>query len=247
MAVSWRITVFQKCLAETPNFIVFWGRAFWAKFSNFGTPKIKNRKFWLIAEKLVFGYFCCFLFLFFLFLVLFCCLSFGGGFKGQVRWPKGPPHLALNPPYFLGVFVFVFLVSLFLFLLFCFCFFEGLGPSEVAFGPPHLTLNPHKSSCFFVIFFLFVFSFLCLLLIEKLFGPQKGHFCLFFRVSPSFSLVVFLTLFHFLFLCLSLLPFFRPSFFSFLFCFRLVPCYLSLSFFVLFLCFSFMKRTASTY
>ena len=30
---------------------------------------------------------------------------FFGGFKGQVRWPKGPPHLALNPPYF---FVFVF-------------------------------------------------------------------------------------------------------------------------------------------
>ena len=24
---------------------------------------------------------------------------FFGGFKGQVRWPKGPPHLALNPPY----------------------------------------------------------------------------------------------------------------------------------------------------
>ena len=34
-----------------------------------------------------------------LFLVLF---FFGGGFKGQVRWPKGPPHLALNPLYVLG-------------------------------------------------------------------------------------------------------------------------------------------------
>ena len=32
-----------------------------------------------------------------LFVVFFC---FFGGFKGQVRWPKGPPHLALNPPYF---------------------------------------------------------------------------------------------------------------------------------------------------
>ena len=31
----------------------------------------------------------CWVFLFFLF----------GGFKGQVRWPEGPPHLALNPPY----------------------------------------------------------------------------------------------------------------------------------------------------
>ena len=34
---------------------------------------------------------------FFLFLFCFCF----GGFKGQVRWPKGPPHLALNPPYIL--------------------------------------------------------------------------------------------------------------------------------------------------
>ena len=40
----------------------------------------------------------CFLFLFF------------GGFKGQVRWPEGPPHLALNPPY----------------LFFCFCLFVFL-------------------------------------------------------------------------------------------------------------------------
>ena len=28
-----------------------------------------------------------------------------------MRWPKGPPHLALNPPYlFIFVFVFVFFV-----------------------------------------------------------------------------------------------------------------------------------------
>ena len=32
-------------------------------------------------------------------------LLLSGGFKGQVRWPKGPPHLALNPPYFFFVFV----------------------------------------------------------------------------------------------------------------------------------------------
>ena len=36
---------------------------------------------------------CLFWFLCFLFLFLF------GGFKGQVRWLKGPPHLALNPPF----------------------------------------------------------------------------------------------------------------------------------------------------
>ena len=52
----------------------------------------------------LFGLFVCFgLFVFLLvFLFLF------GGFKDQVRWPKGPPHLALNPPYFLFFFVFLF-------------------------------------------------------------------------------------------------------------------------------------------
>ena len=67
-----------------------------------------------------------FVFRFFVFF-LFC---FIGGFKGQVRWPKGPPHLALNPPYFL---VFVFCLLLFFFVcfllvfVFLFLFFlEGL-------------------------------------------------------------------------------------------------------------------------
>ena len=47
----------------------------------------------------------CFLFLFFLVLVFcFCSWFCFGGFKGQVRWPKGPPHLALDPPYFFIVF-----------------------------------------------------------------------------------------------------------------------------------------------
>ena len=45
---------------------------------------------------------CYLLFLLFLF---FCFVCFFGVFKGQVRWPKGPPHLALNPPY---LFIFVF-------------------------------------------------------------------------------------------------------------------------------------------
>ena len=39
---------------------------------------------------------------------LFLGGCFLGGFKGQVRWPNGPPHLALNPPYFGGIFFFVF-------------------------------------------------------------------------------------------------------------------------------------------
>ena len=53
--------------------------------------------------------FVCFGFVSALLLVLFFFIVlFFGGFKGQVRWPKGPPHLALNPPYF---------------YFFCFCFF----------------------------------------------------------------------------------------------------------------------------
>ena len=42
-----------------------------------------------------------FFFVFVFFLLLFLFGVFLGGFKGQVSWwPKGPPHLALNPPYF---------------------------------------------------------------------------------------------------------------------------------------------------
>ena len=74
----------------------------------------------------------CFLFcFFFLFFVCFCffLFCFIGGFKGQVRWPKGPPHLALNPHYFL-VFVFcllLFFVCFFLvFVFFVSVFLEGL-------------------------------------------------------------------------------------------------------------------------
>ena len=44
---------------------------------------------------LCFSCFLCFWDCYVLLLFLF------GGFKGQVRWPKGPPHLALDPPYFL--------------------------------------------------------------------------------------------------------------------------------------------------
>ena len=48
---------------------------------------------------------------------------FFGGLKGQVRWPKGPPHLALNPPYlFSSVFGLFFGLSFCWFLFFVFCF-----------------------------------------------------------------------------------------------------------------------------
>ena len=66
----------------------------------------------------------CLFFLFnrFFVFVVFCFYSFlfvFGGFKGQVRWPKGPHHLALNPPYLFCFLLFV----LFGGVLF---FFEGL-------------------------------------------------------------------------------------------------------------------------
>ena len=42
----------------------------------------------------------------FLFFLGVSFLGGRGGFKGQVSWPKGPPHLALNPSYFFGLFSF---------------------------------------------------------------------------------------------------------------------------------------------
>ena len=48
--------------------------------------------------------------------LMFCffCMFFGR-LKAQVRWPFGPPHLALNTPYFSG-FVFCFFFFPFLVL-----------------------------------------------------------------------------------------------------------------------------------
>ena len=56
---------------------------------------------------------------FFFSVFVFCFVCFFGGFKGQVRWPKAPPHLALNPPHLLiFVFVFVFFFCSFAFFVF---------------------------------------------------------------------------------------------------------------------------------
>ena len=107
---------------ETPIFIVFLGCALFGpscQKGKFWTPTQTGRKFSLITEKLIFQYFLFFLvfFSFFLFLFFFWFVFFVflfGGFKGHVRWPEGPPHLALNPPY---------LIFLFLFCFWFFCFF----------------------------------------------------------------------------------------------------------------------------
>ena len=101
-----------------------------------------------------------------------------GGFKGQVRWPKGPPHLALTPPYlFFMFFLFSFLSLLFntkktLFSprkghFYLFSVFLFLSPLAF-FGLP-----------------LFLFLFLCLsLFFFSFFLPS----CLFLSFSFFFAL-----------------------------------------------------------
>ena len=171
-----------------------------------------------------FGFLLAFFVLFFFFFFVFLCFVFFGGFKGQVRWPKGPPHLALNPPYF---FVFVF-------LLFFVVFFGGFkGQVRWPKGPPHLALNPPY---FLFVFFGFLFFFFALLSLFFLIGkktcfpPRKGHFCLFSMflfLSPLtfFGLPLFLSLSFSV--SLFLLSFFLPSCLSSLLYF----CFLFLSLF----------------
>ena len=104
----------------------------------FGPKERKHRQFGLIIEKLIFWcllVFCVFSFFGFLCVLLFLFLFlFSGGFKGQVMWPKGPPHLALNPPY-LFCFVFCFVL--------CSVSLGGFkGQVRWPKGPPRLSLNP---------------------------------------------------------------------------------------------------------
>ena len=125
----------------------------------------------------IFGFGLFFLFLFpfqcfvsfcfcFLFVFWFCfCFLFGG----KVRWPEGPPHLALNPPFFfLVLFAFCFEkekpdsppkkghVCLFFCVSLCFAF--------VFYTPPFLSLSHSLLSLFFSSFLLcfFLLSFFVL-------------------------------------------------------------------------------------
>ena len=157
MAVSWLRTVFQKVVLWNPYFIVFFGCAlFWPscqKREILDTHQ-KEKKELTDNWKALFWYFVFFFFFFSFFffffpVFFFSFLCFFGGFKGQVRWPEGPPHLALNPPYF-------FFVSFFVFV-FCFFFFFGGFKGQVRWpkGPPHLALNPPY--LFFFVPFLSLF------------------------------------------------------------------------------------------
>ena len=159
---------FSKKLAETPIFIVFFGCALFGprcqKKGNFGHPPKKEKIDWNWKAHFLFFFCVCFFFFCFYGGFIFFVVFFWG-FKGQVRWPEGPPHLALNPPYF------------------CFCVFFGgglvffcggfKGQVRLPKGPPHLALNFLFCFCFFcfvsVFCFVFVvfFAFPSLLLIEK--------------------------------------------------------------------------------
>ena len=221
--------LFKKKGPKTPIFIVLFG------FRFFG-PRCKKGKFWkatqkkgkicLITEKLVFGIFAvffCWLLFFLLFCLFFFCsfvfVFFFGGFKGQVRWPEGPPHLALNPPYYFLCFFCLFVCFCFVFLLvFCWFFFGGFkGQVRWPEGPPHLALNPPYLFLLFLLFcFCFGFVFWLLNTKKPCFPPEKGIFCLFsvflflsplaFFGPPSFSVSLSLSL-SFLFLSLFLLVF----------------------------------------
>ena len=82
---------------------------------------------------------------------------------------------------------------------------------------------------------------------KTLFFPIKRAFLVIIQCLPLFLLSLFgLPLFHFLFLCLSLLLFFLPSFLSF-FLLSFGSLFLPLSFFFFLLGFCFMKRTTSKY
>ena len=225
-------------------------RVFWAKVSkkgNFWIPCQKKKKILTDNWKALFLVFLCFL-LFLSWLFFFCCffvvflfclfcfvfvLFLFGGFKGQVRWPKGPPHLALNPPYF---FVFVF------FCFFVLFFFGGFkGQVRWPKGPPHLALNPPYFLfvfCWFLFFFFALLSLFFLIDKKPVFPPRKGHFLLIFNVSLSFSLNLFWPPPFSVSLSLSLCCSFLFTFLLvFLFCFLFVSCFclfLSLSFFIAF-------------
>ena len=143
-------------------------------------------------------------FLVFVFFV-FCCFVFFGGFKGQVRWPKGPPHLALNPPYF------------FLFF-FCFCFF--LCFPLFVFSIDKKTCFPPKKRSFFV-----YFQCLPLFLFSLFWASPLCSLSLSLSLSCLF-LSSFLPVFHFLFLVFLFFLFVVFAFFvsrcSFVFVFLLV-------------------------
>ena len=121
-------------------------------------------------------------------------------FKGQVRWPEAPPHLALNPPYLIFLFLGGGLFFPFLSLLFI-------------FNTKQYLFFPQKRA------FLFIFESLPLLLLRLFWPPPFSIYLLCLSLSLSLS---FFSLF--LLSCLSFLLsfgsfFLSLSFLLFLLCF----------------------------
>ena len=151
-------------------------------------------------------------FVFFLCFLLFC-FCFFGGFKGQVRWPEGPPHLALNPPYFL-FFFYSSLPCLSLFLIgkpvfppkkdnFWWFICVSLCFSLALFGPPLFSLSLSLSlfcsfffllpSCFSFLFLVLALSF-CFVFVSR---------CYFVFVFSACCLALFwIIMFDFLLFCI---------------------------------------------
>ena len=167
------------------------------------------------------------------FVLVFVFFDFFGGFKGQVRWPEGPPHLALNPPYFL--FVFVFFGFCFFFLCFPFLFFSI--DKKTCFPPkkgPFLfifSVSLSFSLAFFVLPPFIPFLVLCLSLVlfflPSCFSFYLSGSCFFFLLCLLFCFKMF---FCFCFFCLLSCVVLNHNI-SFLFALHLV--FLLLLFFVL--------------
>ena len=142
------------------------------------------------------------LFIFFVFCFLFFFVFvFFGGFKGQVRWPEGPPHLALNPPYLFCFFVCFLFVLFFLFFGggVVFSFLSLLLSEKNQFSPKkgHFCLFLSVSLCFSWAFFglpLVQFLFLCLSLV-LFFLSSFLSFLFCFLLVPSFSLFLSFSVF----------------------------------------------------
>ena len=143
-------------------------------------------------------FFCCFC----VFVLVSLFLFLFGGFKGQVRWPKGPPDLALNPPYLL---FFLLLFGAFLSLLLtekpCFSPLEG----------PFVLVFFCVSLCFSLAYFFaspfFTFSFFVSLLWFSFFLASCVSF-LFLVLAFSFLvLFVFVSRCYFVFVFLLVVLF----------------------------------------
>ena len=227
------LAFFENWFVESPFYCFLLVRAFWARLSKKGKISTPPKRESLTDNCK--GHFLVFFVFFFSFLFSFSFLLFFWGFKGQVRWPKRPPDLALNPPYlffclflclFFGLFLVLFFflspfwefrilfsVSLCFSLALCFTsffhsFFLSLSLSLVLFVLPYFLV--------FFCFLVFVSFFVCLvslLLVHETnnIKPKNLQFCFsnpFFLFFGCLSCFVFQIPFP----CLCFVPDFKLCF-----------------------------------